>query len=191
MRATLTNAQAALRWLSAERLDLDEVRQALNRIVRDANRAADVVGRVRALFKKTPPRNDRVEINATIREVIEFARSEAVKRGVAVRTELAVDLPLVQGDRVELQQVVLNLVLNAIEAMNGVEGPRDLLIATGTTKSCEVLVAVADSGLGSRRQFRRSCSIPSRRRSQTVWASGSRSAGQSSSCTGPSVGERQ
>ena len=145
---TLTNAQAALRWLSAERLDLDEVRQALNRIVRDANRAADVVGRVRALFKKTPPRNDQVEINATIREVIEFARSEAVKRGVAVRTELAVDLPLVQGDRVELQQVVLNLVLNAIEAMNGVEGPRDLLIATGTTKSCEVLVAVADSGSG-------------------------------------------
>ena len=108
---------------------------ALGRIVRDGNRAGAVIGRIRALIKKAPPRDERVEINAAIREVIELTRSEAMKNGVVVQTELGDDLPLVQGDRVELQQVILNLILNAVEAMSATsEGPRELLIATGKTE---------------------------------------------------------
>ena len=130
--ATVTNAQAALRWLGAEPPNLDEVRQALDRIVRDGNRAGAVVGRIRNLVKKAPPRDERVDINAAIREVIELTRSEAMKNDVSVQTELVEGLPLVQGDRVELQQVILNLILNAIEAMGEMsEGPRELLISDG------------------------------------------------------------
>ena len=124
---TLANAQAALRFLGAETPDLDEVRKALDRIVRDSVRAGAVVGRIRDLIKKAPAREDRVDMNAAIREVIELTRSEATKNGVLVRTELAESLPLVRGDRVELQQVILNLVLNAAEAMSALaEGPREL-----------------------------------------------------------------
>ncbi len=146
---TLINAQVALRWLGAERPDLDEVRKALDRIVRDSIRAGAVVGRIRDLIKKAPAREDRVDINAAIREVVELTRSEATKNGVSVRTELAESLPLVRGDRVELQQVVLNLVLNAGEAMSELaEGPRELQIATSRTESDHVLVAVRDTGPG-------------------------------------------
>jgi len=147
--ATVTNAQAALRWLGAEPPNLDEVQQALVDIVRTGNRAGDVVGRIRNLSKKATPRDERVEINAAIREVIELARSEAMKSGVLVQTKLVEGLPLVQGDRVELQQVILNLILNAVEAMSELsEGSRELLIATGKTESGDVLVAVRDSGPG-------------------------------------------
>ena len=116
--ATVTNAQAALRWLAAKPPNLDEARQALGRIVRDGDRAGAVVQRIRNLSKKGTPRDERVDINAAIREVIEFTRSEAMKNGVLVKTELAECLPPVQGDRVELQQVILNLILNAVEAMS-------------------------------------------------------------------------
>ena len=147
--ATLTNAQAGLRWLRLDPPDLDEARQALDRIVRDGARAGVVVQRIRNLVKKAPHRDDRIEINAAIREVIEFTGSEAMKNGVSVRTELAEGFPPVRGDRVELQQVVLNLTLNAIEAMSGMrEGPRELLIATGKTEAGDILVAVRDSGPG-------------------------------------------
>jgi C4-dicarboxylate-specific signal transduction histidine kinase len=147
--ASLANAQAGLRWLRADPPNLDEARQALDRIVRDATRAGDVVGRIRSLFRKAPTRGDRIDLNAAIHEVIEFTRSEAAKNGVAVRTDLTEDLPLVQGDRVELQQVVFNLILNAIEAMSGAtEAPRDLLIATNRTGAGEFLVLVSDTGPG-------------------------------------------
>ena len=146
--ATVTNAQAALRWLGEPR-NLDEVRQALGRIVRDGSRAGAVVGRIRNLIKKAPQSNERVDINAAIREVIELTRSEAVKNRVRVQTELFESLPPVRGDRVELQQVILNLILNALEAMSEMsEGPRELLIGAGTTESGEVLVTVRDSGPG-------------------------------------------
>ena len=147
--ATVTNAEAALRWLSAPRPDLDEVRDALGRIVRDGDRAGAVVSRIHALVKGVPRRNERVEINAAIREVVELTRSEAMKKGVVVHTDLGADLPLVQGDRVELQQVILNLFLNAIEAMNTTsEGSRELLVTKGNYETDEVLVAVRDSGPG-------------------------------------------
>jgi C4-dicarboxylate-specific signal transduction histidine kinase len=147
--ATVTNAQAAVRWLSGEPPNLEEVRQSLVRIARDGKRAADVIGRIRDLIKKTPPRNDHVEINAAIREVVELTRGEAVKHGVSVQSELAEDLPPLRGDRVQLQQVLLNLVINAMEAMSGASGEeRELRISTGIGESREVLVAVRDSGPG-------------------------------------------
>ena len=129
--AMTTTAQAALRWLCAEPPALEEVRQGLARIVRDGNRADDVIGRVRRLIEKAPPRRDALEINEAIREVIALLHGEVVKHAITVRTRLADDVPLVQGDRVQLQQVILNLVVNAIEAMHGVpDGARDLLIST-------------------------------------------------------------
>ena len=147
--ATVANAQAGLRWLGAEPPNLDEARQAFGRIVRDGDRAGAVVGRIRSLIKKAPPIDERVDINAAIREVIELTRSEAIKNGVSVQAELGEGLPPVQGDRVELQQVTLNLVLNATEAMSGIsEGPGELLITTGKSESGDVLVAVRDSGPG-------------------------------------------
>ena len=135
--------------MSAEPPDLEEVRQALGRIVKDGNRAADVIGRIRALIKKAPPRKDWVDINEAIREVIELTRGEAVKNGASVRTALAEGLPPIEGDRVQLQQVVLNLIINAIQAMRAdAEGPRELLITTAQAEPNGVLVAVKDSGPG-------------------------------------------
>jgi PAS domain S-box-containing protein len=147
--ANVINAQAALRWLSAERPDLEEVRQALSRIVVNGNRAGAVISRIRALIKRAPPRNDSVAINDAIREVIELTRGEATKNGVSVRTQLADGLPLIEGDRVQLQQVILNLVINAIEAISAVnEPPRELLLSTEESEPGVVRVAVQDSGGG-------------------------------------------
>jgi PAS domain S-box-containing protein len=147
--ATVTNAQAAQRWLDRQPPHLEEARQALARIVKDGNRAGDVIGRIRELIKKAPPRKDWVDINEAIREVIELTRREAVKTGVSVQMHLAEGLPLIYGDRVQLQQVILNLIINAVEAMGGVrDGPRELLISTGQAEPGGVLVAVRDSGPG-------------------------------------------
>ena len=147
--ATVFDAEAGLLWLAAQPPNLEEARQILTRIVQSGNRAGEVIGRIRALVKKAPPRRDRLEINGVIREVIELTRDEAQKNGVAVRTQLADGLPLIQGDRVQLQQVILNLIVNAVQAMSSVsEGARDLLISTGTAESDRVLVAVRDSGPG-------------------------------------------
>jgi len=147
--ATVTNAQAALRWLGALPPNLDEAQQALGRIVRDGNRAGTVVGRIRNHIKKAPLSDERLDINAAIREVIELTGNEATKNSVLVQTDLAEGLPLVQGDRVELQQVILNLIVNALEAMSGMsERSRELQISAGTTESGDVLVSVRDSGPG-------------------------------------------
>jgi C4-dicarboxylate-specific signal transduction histidine kinase len=125
------------------------VRQALTHIVQDGMRAGDVVGRIRDLIKKAPPREDCLEINPAIREVIELTRGETVKNGVSVQTELADGLPLILGDRVQLQQVMLNLIINAVEAIGGAsEGPRELLISSGKVGTDDVHVAVRDSGPG-------------------------------------------
>jgi C4-dicarboxylate-specific signal transduction histidine kinase len=147
--AAVTNAQSALRWLDRQPPDLEEAQQALTCIVRDGARAGDVIGRIRELVKKAPLRKDGCEINGAIREVIELTRGEAVKQGVSVRTELSGGLPLIPGDRVQLQQVVLNLIVNAVEAMSGTsEGKRELLISTGKANTEDVVVAVRDSGPG-------------------------------------------
>jgi C4-dicarboxylate-specific signal transduction histidine kinase len=147
--AAVTNANAALRWLSAERPDVEEVRQALRRIVENGNRAGEVVGRIRALVKKAPPRKDAVSINAAIREVVALTHGEAAKNRVSVRTQFADGVPLIECDRVQLQQVILNLIVNAIEAMSGSNhAPRDLLVITEKAQPDGVLVAVRDSGPG-------------------------------------------
>ena len=123
--ATVNNAQAALRWLDAQPPDLEEARQALGRTVKDGKRAGEVIGRIRALIKKEPPRKDALEVNEAIVEVIALTRGEVMKNNVSVQTQLAEGLPLIQGDRVQLQQVILNLIINAVQAMSGVsEGSR-------------------------------------------------------------------
>ena len=123
--AAVTNANAALRWLSVERPDLEEARQALGRIVDNGNRAGEVIGRIRALIKKAPPQKDSVAIKDAILEVVALTHGEAAKTGVLVRTQLAEGLPTVEGDRVQLQQVILNLIVNAFEAMSGRRSARN------------------------------------------------------------------
>jgi PAS domain S-box-containing protein len=147
--AVVTSAYAALRWLGDRPPDLEEVRQALDAIIKDGNRAGDVIGRIRALIKKVPPRHDQLDINEAILEVIEVTRSELLRNGVSLQTELAKGLPPIRGDRIQLQQIVLNLIMNAVEAMAEVsKGSRDLLISTAEDISKRVLVAVRDSGPG-------------------------------------------
>ena len=147
--ATLTNANAARRWLAVEPPDLEEVHQALDRIIRDGGRASDIIGRIRALVRKEPPRSDQLDINEVTLEVIALTRSELRGGGTSLQTQLSDGLPLVLGDRIQLQQVMLNLVLNAVEAMGGVsETARDVAIRTEQDGSGGVLVAVQDSGPG-------------------------------------------
>jgi signal transduction histidine kinase len=148
--AVVTNADAALRWLGAQPPDLKEAREALGGIIVDGNRASDVIRRIRMLInKQVPTQNDRLDINETISEVIALTRSEVLRNGVSLQTRLVKDLPLIQGDRVQLQQVMLNLIVNAVQAMSGVsEGSRELLIGSGKDASTGVLVTVRDSGPG-------------------------------------------
>jgi len=147
--ATVLNAQAALRWLGAQPPNLSEVRQILGQIANDGKRAGDVIGGIRALIKKAPPRKESVEINEAILEIIALTRGEAMQNGVSVRTQLAGGLPPIQADRVQLQQVTLNLIINAVQAMSGAsDGVRELLISTGADVPNGVLVSVRDSGPG-------------------------------------------
>jgi PAS domain S-box-containing protein len=146
--AAALNAEAALNWLAAQPSNLDRVREALRLIVADASRAGNVVAGIRALIKKVPARQTFLDINEAIREVITLTHGEAAKAGVSVQTDLANGLPLIYGDRVQLQQVILNLIINAIEAMSGVaETPRTLLISTAQAEP-GVRVAMRDSGPG-------------------------------------------
>ncbi|MGB8169698.1 MAG: PAS domain-containing protein [Chthoniobacteraceae bacterium] len=146
------NGNACMRWLSRLHGDPDalaEVRDALQRIIRDGARAGEVITRIRALFKKTETAKASLKINEVIREVIVLARSEMDKRRVILRLELDNDIPPVPGDRVQLQQVVINLILNGIEAMGAVEDrPREMIIRTQLYEGGQVLVTVRDSGIG-------------------------------------------
>ncbi len=146
--AAVTYASAARRWLVADPPNFRELDNALSQIIKEGNRASEVVGRIRALIKKAPARKDAVEINDAILEVIALTRTEAANSGVSVRTQLAEGLPRVQGDRVQLQQILLNLIINAIEAMRDVgEEERELLISTRSEPD-GVSVEVEDSGPG-------------------------------------------
>jgi C4-dicarboxylate-specific signal transduction histidine kinase len=147
--AIVTNAQAARHFLNRRPPDLDEVRQVLDCIVREAYRASDVIYRIRGLLKEAPPKRERAEINGAIRDVLELTRGEATKNGVSVRTQFVEPSPVVQADRAQLQQVILNLIINAVEAISSMrEGARELLICTEKTESNDALVAVRDSGPG-------------------------------------------
>jgi len=147
--AVVTNAQAALRWLTIQPSDPEEVRQVLDRIVRNGRRAGDVISRIRALVAKAAPRNDQLDVNEVMLEVIALMRSELRSSGTSLQTQLADDLPLILGDRIQLQQVMLNLMLNAVEAMSEArDGSRKLLIRTEQDGSGGVLIALQDSGPG-------------------------------------------
>jgi PAS domain S-box-containing protein len=149
LAATAANAGAALRWLNAKPPDLEEARQALGRIVKNSNQASEVIGRIRALVKKMPPRRDQLDVNEIILDVIELTRSELLRHRVSLQTELAERLPLIRGDRIQLQQIILNLIMNAVEAMSDASyGSRDLLICTLEDESNGVLISVRDSGAG-------------------------------------------
>jgi len=146
--AAHTNANAALHFLDSKPPDLEEVREAVFGIVNDTDRAGDVIKRIRALVKKAPPRTESLDMNEAIRDVIVITRGEAAKNDISVEAQLTETLPLIRGDRVQLQQVILNLIINAIEAMTGVAGPRELLIRTAPSESDGVSVAVQDTGPG-------------------------------------------
>ena len=148
LAAIVTSGNACLRWLSNDPPNVEEARQTVMRVVNDGHRASEVVGRIRAFFKKTTPQRVRVDVNQLIEDVIAMVPSELKRNRVLVRTELADDLPGVAGDQIQLQQVLLNLVINAIEAMSNVSGSRELLIESRRFESGSVLVSVHDSGVG-------------------------------------------
>src|SRR5262249_10162873 len=125
--AIANNARACVRWLAAH--NLEEARQSALRVIADGQRAAATITRIRALAQNAPPHKDWLDLNATIRDVLALARSEVHRHGVVVETQLAVDVPRIRGDRIQLQQVLLNLTMNAIEAMSGSgDGPRGLVV---------------------------------------------------------------
>ena len=147
--AMLMNAGTALRWLAASPPNLDRAKRLIDRIISDGNRAANIVGRIRDFVRKVPTERESVDINEIVFEVIRMTRGEMFTNGVVVQTKLTDGLPRIRADRVQFQQVILNLIMNAIEAMSEIgEGPRELLIRTDETASEGVLVTVADSGPG-------------------------------------------
>jgi len=147
--AASMNAGAAARFLERNPPDLERVRESLDWLMNDTARASDIIQRIRDLVKKAPPRKDRLDINEAIRDVIELTRGEAMKNGISVQTEFADSLPLVEGDRVQLQQVVLNLIINAVQAIGTVvNGAKKVLITTAQGAPDGVLVEVKDSGPG-------------------------------------------
>ena len=145
--AAITDANTCLRWLSRDQPDLEEAREAALRIIQDATRATDIISRVRLLFKKDTPQRDLIDLNETIREMMLLLHSEATKFAVLVRTELAADLPQVMGDRVQLQQVLMNLMMNSIDAMKDVDGTRELTVES-RGEDGQVLISVSDTGVG-------------------------------------------
>jgi C4-dicarboxylate-specific signal transduction histidine kinase len=146
--AAVTNANTCLRWLTRDHPDLEEARAAAMRIVKDATRAAEIISRTRLLFKKGTPQRELVDVNEVIREMVVLLRSEAARYNISVLTDLAADLPQVMGDRVQLQQVLMNLMLNGIEAMKDVEGTRELAIKSQRAENEQGLVSVSDTGMG-------------------------------------------
>ncbi len=149
LAAIVTNGNACLRWLGGATPNLGEARQAVQRIIKDSYRASEVIARVRALVKKAPPRNDLVDLNEVIVEVLALAQSEARRKRVSLTRQLKDDLPRVRGDRVQLQQVILNLIINGLEAIaKGKDGTRELSVNSDVNGKDNVIVAVKDSGEG-------------------------------------------
>ncbi len=146
--AAVTNANTCLRWLARDHPDVEEARAAASRIVKDATRAADIVGRIRLLFKKGAAQRELVDVNEVVREMIVLLRGEATRHNILVRTELAAELPAVMGDRVQLQQVLMNLMINGMDAMKDVDRARELAVKSQKAENEQVLVCVSDTGVG-------------------------------------------
>jgi len=149
LAAVVTNADACMMWLSSEPPNLEEARTAVDSIAREGTRASDVVRHIRAMFTKGTPERTKLQVNDLIREVNTLIEGAALRNHVVLQTELGADLPATMGDRVQLQQVIVNLILNGIEAMNGIsDRPRRLAIRSQMHTSDEVLAAVRDCGVG-------------------------------------------
>jgi PAS domain S-box-containing protein len=149
LAAVVTNGSASLRWLMGDSPNLEEAREASRRVIRDGNRASQVIARIRALMQKTETQKAQLDLNEAIQEIVLLTRNEAARKGVKLRLELAANLPPVFGDRVQLQQVALNLVMNGVEAMAAVsDHPRELIICSRSHESDNVMVAVQDCGVG-------------------------------------------
>jgi C4-dicarboxylate-specific signal transduction histidine kinase len=145
--AAVTDANTCLRWLTRDQPDLEEAREAASRVVKDATRAAEIISRVRLTFKKSTPQRELVDVNEVIKEMIVLLRNEASRYSISVRTELS-DIPQVVGDRVQLQQVLMNLMINAIDAMKNVKGARELVIKAQRSEGEQLLLTVSDTGVG-------------------------------------------
>jgi NO-binding membrane sensor protein with MHYT domain len=146
--AVVTNADACLRWLAGDPPKIEEARASAMAIVQDGTRAAEIITRIRLLFKKGTPQRELLDINEVIREMIGLLRSEVARNSISIRTELAADLPEVMGDRVQLQQVMMNLINNSIDAMNDVDGTRELAIKSRRAENEQLMVSVSDTGAG-------------------------------------------
>jgi PAS domain S-box-containing protein len=146
--AAVTDAKTCLRWLARDRPDLDEARAAASRSINDATLAAEIVKRIRLLFKKDTLQREPVDLNQVIEDMTLLLHSEAIRFAVLTRMELAVNLPEVIGDRVQLQQVLMNLMMNSIQAMKDVDGPRELTIQSQRRGNGEALISVSDTGVG-------------------------------------------
>jgi signal transduction histidine kinase len=137
-----------MRWLARVPPDLEEARAAAMRVVKDATRAAEIISRIRLLFNKGTSERELVDVNEIIGEMIVLLRSEAIRYNISVRTELAAELPQVMADRVQLQQVLMNLMINAIDAMKDVDGAHELAIQSQRAENEQLLVSVSDTGVG-------------------------------------------
>jgi C4-dicarboxylate-specific signal transduction histidine kinase len=146
--AAVTDANTCLRWLGRDQPDLAEACEAASRVIKDATRAADIITRLRRLFEKGTPQQELVDVNEVIQEMIVLLRGEATAYSISVRTELAEDLPGVMGDRMQLQQVLMNLIMNGIDAMKNVNGTREITIQSQRADNGQVLISVSDTGMG-------------------------------------------
>jgi C4-dicarboxylate-specific signal transduction histidine kinase len=146
--AAVINADTCMRWLAADIPNLEEARACARDMVRDVRRGAEIISRTLLQFKKRAPQRESVDVNEIIREMIILLRSEVVRYSISVRTELAADLPKVLGDCVQLEQVIMNLMINGIDAMKDLDGPRELLIGSRRAESEQLMVAVSDTGVG-------------------------------------------
>ncbi len=146
--AAVTNAKTCQRWLERDQPDLAEARDAASRMVEDAMRSAEIINRMSALYKKGAPQRELVNVNEVINEMVALLRNEAARYGIAIRSELAADLPDVIGDRVQLQQVLMNLIINGIDALKGVDGVREITLTSQPDGSDKLQVSVSDTGVG-------------------------------------------
>jgi C4-dicarboxylate-specific signal transduction histidine kinase len=146
--AAVTDANTCLRWLTRDQPDLEKARDAASRMAKNVTRAADIISRIGLLFKKVGPQRELVDVNEVVREIIVLLRSEATRYSISFRTELASDLSPVMGDRVQLQQVLMNLLLNGMDAMKDVETARQLTIHSQSVKNEHIMVSVSDTGVG-------------------------------------------
>ena len=146
--AAVTDASTCLRWLTRDDPDLGEAREAASRVVKDAARATEIISRIRSLFKKGILRRELIDVNELIRGMIDLLRSEANRYAISMRSELSEDLPQINGDRVQLQQVLMNLMINGIEAMKDVDGRRELTVKSQRAQDEGLIVSVSDTGVG-------------------------------------------